>query len=101
MATAPSILVTLLNPLEERGWINRTRDPNDRRRHLVEITKAGASRFRTASEAQRQVEDEVFRALDDEQRSQLRDLLLIVRDDVIGEDDEHCATPGSLENADG
>ncbi len=101
MATAPSILVTLLNPLEERGWINRTRDPNDRRRHLVEITKAGASRFRTASEAQRQVEDEVFSALDDEQRSQLRDLLLIVRDDVIGEDDEHCATPGSLENADG
>jgi hypothetical protein len=56
---------------------------------------------RTASEAQRQVEDEVFGALDDEQRSQLRDLLLIVRDDVIGEDDEHCATPGSLENADG
>ena len=45
MATAPSILVTLLNPLEERGWINRTRDPNDRRRHLVEITKAGASQF--------------------------------------------------------
>ena len=45
MATAPSILVTLLNPLEERGWINRTRDPNYRRRHLVEITKAGASQF--------------------------------------------------------
>ena len=69
-------------------------------RFLVELTEAGTSRFRTASQAQREVEDEVFRTLDDAQRGQLRDLPLLVRDDLIAEDPDHCATPGSLDNAD-
>src|SRR4051794_2652765 len=31
----PSILVTLINPLEADGLVTRERDPADRRRHLV------------------------------------------------------------------
>ena len=37
----PSVLVGLLNELETVGIVARTRDPADRRRHLVEITGHG------------------------------------------------------------
>ena len=40
MEIDPSILVTLLNPLEEDGYVARERDPVDRRRHLVTLTAA-------------------------------------------------------------
>src|SRR3954466_3876341 len=41
MDVDPSILVTLLNPLEADGRVKRKRDPADRRRHLVSLTAAG------------------------------------------------------------
>ena len=37
----PTNLVTILNELEERGYATRRRDPEDRRRHLVEVSKKG------------------------------------------------------------
>jgi DNA-binding MarR family transcriptional regulator len=37
----PTNLVAILNELEQRGYATRRRDPEDRRRHLVEISKKG------------------------------------------------------------
>lgn len=95
MNIAPSILVTQLNPLDADGLIVRERDPGDRRRHLVTLTDAGQTRLQQASQSQRDVEDTLFATLDERQREQLRQLLLIVRDDLTDGHDQ-CATPGSL-----
>jgi DNA-binding MarR family transcriptional regulator len=80
MATDPSILVTLLNPLEADGFLARNRDPADRRRHVVTLTDAGKRQLDRAAEAQRQAEDAIFAGLSTEQRSQLRDLLIALRE---------------------
>src|SRR6476619_8515955 len=37
----PTNLVAILNELEQRGYAIRRRDPEDRRRHLVEISESG------------------------------------------------------------
>src|SRR5918996_4414335 len=37
----PNNCVILLNDLEEDGYVERRRDPTDRRRHIVEMTPAG------------------------------------------------------------
>jgi DNA-binding MarR family transcriptional regulator len=76
--------------------VTRTRDLRDRRRHLVLLTEEGRRRLRTAVAAQRQVEDDLFRSLNESQRSQLTRLLVLVRDDLT-DANEHCATPASLD----
>lgn len=67
--------VLLLNELETAGWTQRTRDTDDRRRHVVEITAAGHEALERARAAQDTLEDEVLAALDPEEREQLRALL--------------------------
>jgi DNA-binding MarR family transcriptional regulator len=90
MNTDPSVLVTLLNPLEAEGLVSRDRDPADRRRHVVTLTAAGASRLDRAARAQREAEDALFIGLDDDQRDQLRDRLIAVRDGLAGEPERGC-----------
>jgi DNA-binding MarR family transcriptional regulator len=97
MGVDPSILVTLLNPLEEEGLLTRRRDPADRRRHIVAITREGEKRLREAERAHDAAEDELLSALDPDQRAQLQDLLLVlerglaVPDDACEDDDEESA----------
>jgi DNA-binding MarR family transcriptional regulator len=80
MGVAASILVTLLNPLEASGDISRVRSSDDRRRHVVTLTRRGDRHLARAAQAQRQAEDELFAGLTDEQREELRLLLVSLRD---------------------
>ena len=92
MATDPSILVTLLNPLEADGFVARNRDPADRRRHVVTLTAAGKRHLDRAAEAQREAEDAIFAGLSAEQRDRLRGLLIALRDSrEAASDGEACA----------
>jgi DNA-binding MarR family transcriptional regulator len=78
----PSILVTMLNPLEENGFVTRQRDAADRRRHIVLLTDAGTKQLTKAARAQREAEDMLFAGLDNDQREQLRQLLLALRESI-------------------
>lgn len=68
-------LVGLLNELEAQKLIERRRSTEDRRRHIVELTKVGESVLAKAEFALAAVEDDVLGALDDEQRETLYRLL--------------------------
>jgi DNA-binding MarR family transcriptional regulator len=68
-------LVGLLNELEADKLIERRRSAEDRRRHIVEITPAGAKRLAQAECALATVEEDVLGRLDDEQRETLYRLL--------------------------
>jgi DNA-binding MarR family transcriptional regulator len=91
METDPSILVTLLNPLEAEGLLSRRRDPLDRRRHLVTLTASGERRLAAAARAQRDAEEELFAGLDECQREQLRVLLVAMKDGLSAECSEASA----------
>jgi DNA-binding MarR family transcriptional regulator len=80
MGVDPSILVTLLNPLEADGLVARARDPEDRRRHLVTLTPSGRRHLASAARAQQDAEDALFASLQADQREQLRALLVALRD---------------------
>jgi DNA-binding MarR family transcriptional regulator len=67
--------VLLLNDLEGKGFVERRRDPADRRRHIVVITDAGQEALRHAERAMESLEEEVFGSLTAEDRAALRDLL--------------------------
>jgi DNA-binding MarR family transcriptional regulator len=85
METDPSILVTLLNPLEAEGLLSRRRDALDRRRHLVTLTPRGEQRLAAAARAQREAEEELFAGLDPDQREQLRVLLIALDESLSGD----------------
>lgn len=67
--------VLLLNELEDHGFVERRRDPQDRRRHIVVITPAGTKALKKAEEKLEALEGEVLANLEPAEREQLRDLL--------------------------
>jgi DNA-binding MarR family transcriptional regulator len=68
-------IVGLLNELEAENLIERRRSPQDRRRHVVKLTDAGAKQLAKVECALAAVEDEVLGALDASQRKTLYSLL--------------------------
>jgi MarR family transcriptional regulator, lower aerobic nicotinate degradation pathway regulator len=76
----PSKLVGLLNDLEADGLIVRRRDPEDRRRHIVEVSKVGRTRLQAAEKAAAAVEDRLFAGIDAEQRAELLNVLAQIAD---------------------
>jgi DNA-binding MarR family transcriptional regulator len=71
----PNNCVLMLNDLEELGYVERRRDPADRRRHIVEMTPAGHKAMLAAERAMESLEDDVLGALSIEEREVLRSML--------------------------
>ena len=68
-------VVLLLNELEDCEYLVRRRDPEDRRRHRVQITQAGREALGRARDHMAAVENEVLQALDADERAALVNLL--------------------------
>jgi DNA-binding MarR family transcriptional regulator len=71
----PTNLVAILNELEERGYATRRRDPEDRRRHLVEVSKKGIAVIEKVSEVMDGVEADLLEGLEPAEREQFEGLL--------------------------
>jgi DNA-binding MarR family transcriptional regulator len=78
-------LVLLLNDLESAGFAMRRRDPDDRRRHIVELTDEGRKAIERAEHGMESVEDEILAALSADERATLRALLSKALEGVPGE----------------
>jgi DNA-binding MarR family transcriptional regulator len=68
-------VVGLLNELEAEDLATRRRSPEDRRRHIVELTEAGREKLAQAEFVLAAVEDYVLEGLSTEQRGVLFELL--------------------------
>lgn len=71
-----SQLVGVLDGLEERGFVERRRDPDDRRRHTVSLTAEGKRQLVELRAIVKQLDDSFLATLDEESRKQLHELLL-------------------------
>ncbi|WP_411079185.1 MarR family winged helix-turn-helix transcriptional regulator [Streptomyces sp. cmx-18-6] len=70
-----SDVVAAINELAEPGHVERTPDPDDRRRNRVTITPAGRLRLRDLDRALDKVQDDLLSPLPAEDRQTLADLL--------------------------
>lgn len=70
-----SDVVTAINQLAERGYVERSPDPDDRRRNIVTLTEAGERQLRRLDRALDEVQDELLAPLAADERQVLTRLL--------------------------
>jgi DNA-binding MarR family transcriptional regulator len=75
--------VLVLNDLEDLDYVERRRDPADRRRHIVDITDPGLEALERAEAAQGSIEDEILGGLTAAERAMFRKLLVKALEDHL------------------
>ena len=75
MELDPSGLISTIDELEERGWLERRRSSTDRRRHALYLTDAGSEKLAEGRRAARSRAEELTSPLGERERSTLLGLL--------------------------
>jgi DNA-binding MarR family transcriptional regulator len=75
MGIDPSGLIATIDDLEARGWLERRKDPDDRRRNVVVLTAAGTTKLGEGRAAAYARAKELTAPLTAKERRALRDLL--------------------------
>jgi DNA-binding MarR family transcriptional regulator len=75
LGKAPALVVASVDDLEARGLVERTRDPADRRRSRVTLTKAGEKTLAACDTLADEAVGELLPGLDADEIVQLRSLL--------------------------
>jgi DNA-binding MarR family transcriptional regulator len=75
-------MVALVDSLEERGYVRRERNPDDRRAYLVTITPDGRRALKKAEAAMARAESRVLASLSPTESMQLLELLAKVAADI-------------------
>ncbi len=75
LGKAPGMVVGAIDGLEDAGLVQRTRDPADRRRSRVRVTRAGTKALARADELAGRTLAEVFPNLDRRELARLGELL--------------------------
>lgn len=73
-----STVSRLLSGLEKRGWIERDRNPDDRRIVEVALTEAGKQTAESLSTARQSKFDRVMQAIPEDQQTKVVDALQIL-----------------------
>ncbi|WP_433198275.1 MarR family winged helix-turn-helix transcriptional regulator [Nocardia sp. CA-107356] len=71
----PSDVAKIVDELASAGQVERTRDPADRRRISVRITRTGRAALRSLGQEARQVREEILAPLGQDERIVLSDML--------------------------
>ncbi len=82
---APRTVTEAIDGLERDRLVMRKPDPEDRRAKIVSITETGRAVLEAAEHPRKQLLEEIFSALDDEQLDQLYDIVskLVEKTDEI------------------
>ena len=75
LGKAPALVVSAIDDLEARGLVERTRDPQDRRRSRVTLTAAGRRTLRRAHQLADEAVAALLPGLDADELDELRALL--------------------------
>ena len=81
----------LVDRLEERGLVERIRDPHDRRANLLTVTEAATRLLRDLEPVGDDLREDVLRNLTLEEREHLSKILLRIKERVTGRDESRAA----------
>ncbi|HEU4948767.1 MAG TPA: MarR family transcriptional regulator [Kribbella sp.] len=81
-----SDVVAALNELADQGYVERTPDPDDRRRNIVSLTPAGRRQLQRLDKLVKRAQDELCTPLSEAERKRLVQLLAKVLDHHTGSD---------------
>ena len=79
----PATITKMIKRMEKAGFVERRPDPQDERVSRVYLTEAGRAVQTDVRDVWHTLEKEAFAYLTEEQRAQLRHLLLQIRDNLM------------------